>query len=227
MLDPVIPAKIPVEVPYGVVEYTAVFRKPILEAWLGTALIIAGVLEALEPFGFKLEGVDLKTQTEKLNDYAVVFKRNVPGTNLTMTLQLGRLVWVAENLDWTEAHQFIQTAQAGIDAVIEKTRAEIEFQHVGMALHIQLKTKPREEVMASLLSQEAFKLMDGNLKFPGVILQMEKSSIVIDASAAFANGLFVRINRDHGPEVTLPRLGEILLADEQKLFDVLGLEGTL
>ena len=34
--------------------------------------------------------------------------------------------------------------------------------------------------------------MDGNLKFPGVILQMEKSSIVIDASAAFANGLFVK-----------------------------------
>ena len=114
MLDPVIPAKIPVEVPYGVVDTRAVFRKPILKTWLGTALIIAGVLEALEPFGFKLEGVDLKTQTEKLNDYAVVFKRNVPGTNLTMTLQLGRLVWVAENLDWTEAHQFIQTAQAGL-----------------------------------------------------------------------------------------------------------------
>ncbi len=49
MLDPIIPVKVPVEVPYGVVEYTAVFKKPILEAWLGTALIISGVLEALGP----------------------------------------------------------------------------------------------------------------------------------------------------------------------------------
>src|SRR6478672_9669243 len=141
MLDPIIPLKVAVEIPYGVVEYTAVFKKPILEAWLGTALIISGVLEALDPFGFKLEGVDVKTHTEKLNDYAVVFKRNVPG--ITLTLQLGRIVWVAENLDWTEAHHFIATAQAGIDAIIEKTKAEIELQHVGMAMHIQLKTKTR------------------------------------------------------------------------------------
>jgi hypothetical protein len=44
---------------------------------------------------------------------------------------------------------------------------------------------------------------------------------------AFANGLFVRINRQHGPDVTLAQMSEMLLADEEKLFDVLGLEGTL
>ncbi len=77
-----------------------------------------------------MEGVEVKTHTEKLNDYAVVFKRNAPG--ITLTLQLGRMVWVAENLDWTEAHHFIQTDRAGMDAVIEKTKAEIELQHVGM-----------------------------------------------------------------------------------------------
>jgi hypothetical protein len=225
MSDPSASEKVQVEIPYGVVEFTATFKKPILKAWLGTALIIEAVLDALEPFGFQLDGVDVKTQMEKLTDYAVVFKRSTPG--VTLTLQLGRLVIVAENLDWTEAQHSIATAQVAVDTILQHTKAEIAGQNLLLALHIQLKAKPREDVMAPLLSPNAFKLMDGDIRFPGVILQREKSSVVIDASLAFANGLFVRINRQHGPEVTLTRMSEMLLADEKKLFEVLGLEGSL
>jgi hypothetical protein len=151
--------KVQVEIPYGIVELTATFKKPILKAWLGTALIIEAVLDALKPFGFQLDGVDVKVQTEKLADYAIVFKRSSPG--VTLTLQLGRLVMIAENLDWTEAQQFIATAQTAIDTILRGTEAEIVGQNVLLALHIQLKTKRREEVMAPLLSPNAFRLMDG------------------------------------------------------------------
>jgi hypothetical protein len=73
----------------------------------------------------------------------------------------------------------------------------------------------------------AFKLLDGEISFPGIILLHEKSGIVIDASLAYANGLFVRINREHPPEVTLEQLAEALHKDEEQLFNVLGLEGIL
>jgi hypothetical protein len=78
-----------------------------------------------------------------------------------------------------------------------------------------------------LLNPAAFKLLDGEVKFPGIILVREKSMIVIDASIAYANGLFVRIAREHPPEATLEQLAGVLRKDEEQLFDVLGVEGIL
>src|SRR5437868_13610744 len=162
------PEKTQAEIPFGILEYTAVFRKPILEAWTVPAYIITAALGALEPFGFKIDGVELKIHTEKIADYEVLFRRDPAG--VTLRVGMGKLVIVAENLDWTEAEKFVQSAHAGIDAVIRQSKAEIESQHVGLGLHIQLKDKPRHEITASLLSPTALKLLDGEMKFPGVIL---------------------------------------------------------
>ena len=216
------------EIAYSLVEYTAVFKKPILEAWRVPGEIVAAVLNALEPWGFNLDGVEAKTHMEKLNEYAIVFRRSKPPTpSQSLALGLGKVVVRAENLDWTDAEQFIAGQTAALKAIRETGRAEIESQSLGLAVHIQVATKPRKDVTALLLSPVAFKLLDGDVKFPGVILLREKSTIVIDASVAYANGLFVRIVREYAPEVALEQLAEILRKDEEQLFDILGLEGTL
>lgn len=218
------PEKTQAEIPFGILEYTAVFKRPILEAWTVPALLVSAALDVLEPFGFKLDGVEVKTPPN-LSEYALVFRRTPPG--VTLTLGIGKLVIVAEDLDWTEADQFIAAAHAGINAIVEKSKAEFQAQHVTLGMHIQLKTKPRHEVTAPLLTPVAYRLLDGEIKFPGIILQREKATIVVDGSLAYANALFVRINREHGADVSLEKIAEVLHADEERLFDTLGLQGNL
>jgi hypothetical protein len=213
------------EIPYSMLEYTAVLGKPILEAWAVPVRLVTVILHALEPFGFKPDGVELKTRAEKLTENAIVFRRTPPG--VTFTVGIEKLVIVAENLAWSDADQFMRGARAGLDAVLQEGKAEIRLQHLVLAIHIQLKTKPRQEVTAPLLSAETLKLLDGELKMPGVILQREKCSIVIDGSLAFANGLFVRINREHSPNAAFDQMAGVLRNDEMQLFDLLGLEGEL
>lgn len=227
-LEEEMPDKTQAEIPYSVLEYTAVFRKPIIEAWASQANLIAAVLNALEPWGFHFDGVEVKTHTEKLNEYGIVFRRTTPVTpGQSLMLGLGKLVVTAENLDWTGAEQFIAGQSAALNAIRQAGRAEIQSQHLGLGMHIQLATKPRKDATAPLLNPVAFKLLDGEVKFPGIILLREKSTIVIDASIAYANGLFVRISREHPPEATLEHLAEVLHKDEEQLFEVLGLEGIL
>ena len=103
----------------------------------------------------------------------------------------------------------------------------IGSQNLFLGIHIQIKDKPRQDVTAPLLNPVVFKLLDGEVKFPGIIMFREKSNIVIDASLAFANGLFVRINREHPPEASLELMVEVLRKDEEGLFEVLALEGAL
>lgn len=220
------PEKTQAEVPYSLLEYSAVFKKPIVEAFGTPAILIAAVLNALEPWGFALDGVEAKTHTEKLSEYAVIFRRSAP-SGLSLTLGLGKVVVTAENLVWAEAEHFIAQMSAALNAILQTGRAEVQSQHVGIGMHIQLKTKPRKDVTARLLDPVAFTILDGEVKFPGIILFHDKSSIVIDASLAHANGLFVRIAREHPPEATLQQLAEALHKDEEQLFNVLGLEGIL
>lgn len=213
------------EIPYSLVEYTAVFKKPILGAWTIPANFVAAILDALAPFGFTMDGVEVKIHTEKLSDYAFVFRRTPPG--VTFTLGVGKLVITAENLDWTNAEQFILGARAGIDVVLRETKAEFKSQQLTVALHIQLKDRPRQEVTAPLLSPAALKLMDGEIKLPGIILIRDKATLIVDGSVPYANALFVRIIREHAGDAGLEQMSAALRADEEQLFGALGLEGAL
>ena len=227
MLETTQRPKAEIEIPYSHLEYTATFQKPILEAWVKTtpALIIDAVLVALKPWGFDIDGVEIKTATEKLNEYAIVFRRKAPG--LVFTLYLTRVSISAENLDWKEAEPFVAGMTAALGAVQETCRPEIESQRLALAMHLQIKATPRKDITAPLFNQSAFTAVDGAINFAGLILQGEKSTVIVDASLVYANGLFVRINRQHPPDVSLQQLGEILLSDEKRLFGVLGLEGDL
>jgi hypothetical protein len=214
------------EIAYSILEYVAQFEKPIIEAWIVPGTLIAAMLNALERWGFKLEGVESRVKTEKLSEYALVFKRTTPiFPAWTVTVGTGKLTITAENIDWTEAESLIGTMNAAMTVIVETAR--IQSQHLALAMHIQLKTKPRKDVTAPLVSPQALKLLDGEVRFPGLILHREKSSIIIDASAAHANGLFVKILREHAPGASPQMLAEALRRDEEQLFDVLGLEGIL
>ncbi len=222
------PDKTQAEIPYSMLEYAAIFKKPIIEAAAVPAVLIAPILEALEPWGFKLDGVEAKTGTEKLADYSILFRRSTPLTpSRTIALGLGKVAFTAEKLDWTEAEQFIAEVSAALNAIRQTGRVEIQSQSLGLGMHIQLKAKPRKDVTAPLLSPEALRLLDGEVKFPGIILLREKATIVIDASIAYANGLFVRIAREHPADATLEQIAGVLHKDEERLFEVLGLEGVL
>lgn len=94
-------------------------------------------------------------------------------------------------------------------------------------MHIQLKDRPRKDVTAPLLSPVAAELLDGGADFSGVILLRGKAIFLIDASVGIANGLFVKISREHQPDASFEELAGVLRKDEKRIFDVLGLEGTL
>jgi hypothetical protein len=218
------PNKVQAEISYSQLEYTAIFSKPI---WGKPANpdVIGPIYDALVPFGFTLEGVETTPNSQKLSELAVAFRRTPPG--LTFTIGLGKLHVAAENVAWNEAEQLTKCLKAGSEAVVNNTKALFQSQHVSLAMHIQLKTHNRTEIALPLLSPLALGLMDGEIKFPGVLLQRKGSSITIDASIPLANGLFVRITREHSQHATFEQMTQALLKDEKQLFDALRIDAEL
>jgi hypothetical protein len=225
------PEKTQAEIVYSLVEYTAAFKRPLFGAPSPPHALIAGVLDALEPLGYAFGGVEItapQTQTLNLGDLAVIFRRAHPAVPArSFALSLSKIYVRAENLDWAEADQFAASHVAAVQAVREKGGAEIQSQQLVVQMHIQLKERSRKDVTVPLLSPVALKLLEGEPDFSGVVLYQGKAVLVIDASAAYANGLFVRISREHPAHATLQDLAAALRADEERVFGVLGLEGEL
>src|SRR5690349_18443416 len=92
---------IAVEIPYGVLEYSILFERPIIRTWVPGPLVEA-VLETIGGMGFSVEGVEVTTGTDKISDQTIVFRRTSPSVpNLSLTVTLSKIVVVAENLDWS------------------------------------------------------------------------------------------------------------------------------
>jgi hypothetical protein len=212
-------------IPLGVIEYVIHFKSPILESWKDLATLVRPVLVRLEPFGFKLEGVEAK-QSEKLGDRVVIFRRaNLP--NFTFNVGLGRMWFYAEDLDWSDAEHTMKCMSAAIETVRDSFGVEFASQTMTLAMHVQFKDENPGKVTAPLLSSSALQLMDGEVRVHGIILLRQKATILIDASAGYANAIFVKIVREHSPGTPLAEIAEILRNDEIKLFDTLNIESAL
>lgn len=222
------PEKTQSEITYSVLEYTAAFKRPIFVVPSPLGELIASISDALAPSGYTFSGIDLSLQTAKLDEVMIVFRRTIPPAPArSFGLGFGKVYVRAENLDWPEADAFISSQSAALNVIRQKGGAEIQSQQLVVGMHVQLMNRSRKDVTAPLLSSVGAKLLDGEADFSGVVLTREKAIFVIDASVGVANGLFVRISREHRPEASFEELAKTLRDDEERLFNVLGLEGTL
>jgi hypothetical protein len=227
MPDAAAAVKTEAEIPRSFLEYTLTFERPILEKWDHRAVVSADVLATLKPWGFNLDGVEVKTP-EKLDDHAIIFRRTSPANPpFSIALFLGKIFIVAENLDWSGAESFITTVTAGVDVIRKTTGCTVRSQHIGLGMHIQLKNRSLKDVTAPLVSAAALALLDGDIVFSGVIINRATSNIIIESSIQYANALWVRMFREHPGTTTLPEVAATLRKDEEGLFTVLALEGIL
>lgn len=222
------PEKTQSEITYSLLEYIAPFKKPLLRVPSSPGELISSILDELGPSGYTFNGVDFSLQAPKLDEFAIVFRRTTPAIPArSFSLGFGRVHIKAESLDWTEADGFIHSHRAALDAICKKGAAEIQSQQLVIGMHIQLKDRPRKIVTAPLLSPAAANLLDGEADFSGVVLKQQNAIFVIDASVGVANGIFLRVSREHQPGVSFDQMAEALRSDEKRIFDVLGLEGIL
>ena len=213
-----------IQIPVGQIEYTGVFKEPIIKSFSPPTSLIENLIRGLKPYGFSIDGVEIRSR-EKLSDCVVELRGTPPSTSLKISP--GKVIISADNLDWSDKDKFIEGMKAGLHIVLEREHAELETQQMVLAMHVQLQDKPRKDITAPLLSATAYELLSGESEFQGIVLTRVGVSVVIDASLAHANALFMRLVRQHKSTATLEQIADQLYADEAHIFEVLNLDGEL
>jgi hypothetical protein len=211
--------KIPALVQLPLFGHRTLFRDPVLDV---DDKALSAVYTAFKPWHISLENITFKENPASLGEEATNF--SLLGGRFLFSINVGGCGVLVKDPNWSEANLVMSIAGAGIGAVLEATDAVVDKQLASLTMHLTLKTGTIREITSRFVNLDADQFPGGPLKSFGFSLYREDFTWVVDASAAFLNSLFLRMDRWFRPDIPLEQIARQLHEDENRVLDLLGLE---
>jgi hypothetical protein len=205
------------------VEYQARFARPCI-GFIGNdrPRAVEAIVDALQPFNFRLANSEVLV-TGSMADHKVIFR--IPDRGISLQFGAEEYRFAKDGANWATEDDDTKILLAAERALLEGSPAEIAQCAVHLGLHLQPLTKTREEVLARFIP-EPFRAMltDRNGRTYGNHLKWPDGDLLLDFSAAFANGIFLRSSSIFAGHPPATEILAKMRSDEEALFQILGIE---
>ncbi len=194
-------------------EYRAAYKEPITSIWFGKQQgeIINALLKALSPWQVNLENITWNQTAKNLAEAQLTFA--VPSLFSSFNVGVGGLTITVLNPDWSRAPTFVSLLQAGLDALKRSIGQELQTQQVTLGFHVKPGARPFREIVSQFVNTKTLGSEDA--AFYGVSAYYGDYSFVIDGSASFPGGVFIKLIRSFASEKRFEEMAAILYKDEE------------
>lgn len=210
------------KIPLSQADYQAEFERPSI-AFIGTdrPRSIEAVVDALLPFGFRLANSEV-VSTGPLSDHKVIFR--FPDRGITLQIGAEAYQFRKEGSNWPTAPDDVKILVAAENALLNGTSTKVGSCLITVAMHAQLLTRPREEVLSPFIPVPFQK--DGWAKAIsyGNHLRWPSGDLLIDFSAVYANGIFMKFSSRFEGHPPIEQMLEGIRRAEISIFQLLGIE---
>ena len=212
-----------IKIPLASTEIQARFEQPCIGfIGLDRPRAVEAIVSALLPFNFRLANSD----TVGVGNFAeqkTTFK--IPERGITFQFGAEDFRFTKEGSYWETAQEDAEVLVAAEQALMQGSSAKVKQSTINVAMHLQLLTRPRAEVMSPFFP-EPFRalLKDSNASTYGTHLKWATGDVLLDFSAAYANGLFVRFSSQLEGYPPLIELLTTLRKNEDEIFSILGVQ---
>jgi hypothetical protein len=210
-----------VKIPSAATEYQARFERPCI-GFIGVdrPRAVEAIVNALLPFGFRLANSDA-VAIGPLADHNVVFR--FPERGITLKFTAEYFQFNKEGSDWTTAEEDLSILVAAEQALLDGSNSvTVSNCLVTIAMHAQLLTRPRAEVLASFLPAP-FRGWRKAISH-GNHLRWADGDLLLDFSAVFANGIFLKFSSRFDGRPPAPQILEKIHEQENSIFQLLGIK---
>jgi hypothetical protein len=210
-----------VTIPIAVVEVTVEYERPSIKLLVDRAKVVDSLFEAFRPWNIRVDDVDVIT-TGKPSEQGVKFKMPAKRTSFFFGAALCELV--RDNADWQSAEEVIAIFNAGWNTLVQIGGVNAGSFKTAIAMHLQLKAARSIDLLMPFAPSPLLGLEAQPLKATAAVAKWENRRITVDGSAQLANGLFVKLEREFPATETLEAIAYQLKADEDQLFELLGVK---
>lgn len=184
--------------------------------------VVEALVAAFMPFNFRLANTEVVT-AGTLADHKMIFR--IPDRGITFQFGAEEYRFTKEGASWTTVDDDVQVVLAAERALLGESNVTVGSRLVTLAMHLQPLTKQREEILAPFFP-EPFKgfVTQRKLLTHANHLKWEDGEVLLDFSAFFANGIFLRLTSQLDGQTTLPEILTKVRNDRAAVFGILGIE---
>jgi hypothetical protein len=125
---------------------------------------------------------------------------------------------------WTEADEVLRILDTALTTLSRTGGVTFGKKVAVLSLHLQLKTTSFKEILRPFIVPEILRLDPAPTEAMAIVSRWPKRRIMLDGSAAIANGIFVQTEREFDTHTTYQDMKQTIQNDEAELFNLLGVE---
>jgi hypothetical protein len=210
-----------VTIPISIFEFAVHYERPEFSVWIDRAPLVQGIFDSLKPWEPRIDDVEAIT-TGKVSEQGFTIK--LPLKRVSFFFGPASCKFTRENMDWQSAEETITILDAAISALIQSSGVAMGPKNTAISLHLQPKSLPFITLLAPFIAPHLAALDSEPVLTMAAVAKWRHRKVTIDGSAAVANAVFLRFDREFPSDATYDEIVGQLRKDEGDLFKILGVE---
>jgi len=165
-----------------------------------------------------LDNISWNQAAKNLGEAQLTF--TVPSLLAAIQVGVGGLTMNVLNPDWSRAPQFISLFQTGVDTLKTTVGQEFQSQQTTLGFHVRPGTKPFRELLSQFVNARMLGSEDAAMF--GVSVYYHDFLFVIDRSAVFPDGVFIKLVRVFSAATRAEEMAGTIHKDEETVLYRLG-----
>jgi len=210
-----------VNIPISLFEYVADFTRPVVAIWMDRAQIVQAMFDALIPWKLNIDNVE-----PVLNGKASEQGLNIrlPEKRVTFFFGPTTCKFTKDDADWASAEETINILTAATNTLKKVGGVEISAQRTSIMLHLQPKATSFLNILKPFLSPAIQALENESAMTGAAIVKWDKRRVILDGSAALANAVFLKFEREFNGDANFEDIALQLRTDEEAILRMLDVE---
>jgi len=210
-----------VTIPISYFELEIDYERPDVRLWIDRASIVQGIFDALKPWNPSVDDIELRA-TGKPSEQGVAFK--LPLKRVSFFFGAASCKFTRDAVDWESADETLTILDTAFSALAKLGRIVMGTKRTTIGMHLQPRTMTFMDLLSPFMPPQLAALEKAPMRTMAVVAKWEKRKVTLDGSAALANAVFVKIEREFESASAYLEMARELRADEEQLFRVLGVE---
>ncbi len=213
-----------VTIPISTFEIAIEYEIPSVRLWVDRTQVIEAMFEAFRPWALNFDDIDVIDQG-KNSDKGLRFR--LPLKRASFFLGAAYCRFSQDDANWSMMPDAVAILQAGVSMLLEVAKVRKSNQRTTLALHLQPKSGRFVDILRPFVPSQLAGLESAPVQAIASVVKWGNRRIYLDGSGSLANAVFVKIDRDFGPEATYEQIAEQIYADERTIFNILDVEEDL
>ncbi|MGB7169901.1 MAG: hypothetical protein WBD32_12915, partial [Acidobacteriaceae bacterium] len=210
-----------VTIPISYFQYDADYVRPLVSIWMDRANLVQAIFDALLPWQLEIDNVEPIT-TGKASEQGIKIK--LPQKRVTLFFGPAACRFSRDNADWATAGEVIEILRTFLTTLTNASGAELANQKTLIALHLQPRSTTFVKLLKPFLSPEVQGLSQDEVTSGACVVKWKNRRVTVDGSAAIANALYLKLDREFEPTVSFEDMAIQLKSDEDSALQLLGVE---